>query len=113
MKSCRIQTMFVVGLLVIAAACNRKPAPVESVSPAAPTAVSLAQTLTRGNDSTMMAVGFLEDRVKTDPDDIVALNKLSNYYLQLHRETDDVEYLDHALRAAQSSLRILPADQNL
>ena len=61
----------------------------------------------------MMAVGFLEDRVKSDPDDIVALNKLSNYYLQLHRETDDVQYLDQALRAAQSSLRILPADQNL
>ena len=38
-----------------------------------------------------MAVRFLEDRVKEDPDDIVALNKLSGYYLQLHRETEDVK----------------------
>lgn len=61
----------------------------------------------------MTAVRFLEDRIKGDPDDIVALNKLSGYYLQLHRETEDVNYLALALRLAQSSLRVLPADQNL
>ena len=60
-----------------------------------------------------MAVRFLEDRIKDDPDDIVALNKLSGYYLQLHRETEDVKYLRLALRLGQSSLRVLPADQNL
>jgi tetratricopeptide (TPR) repeat protein len=61
----------------------------------------------------MMAVRFLEDRVKGDPDDLVALNKLASYYLQLHRETADVRYLELALRSARSSLRVLPADQNL
>ena len=60
-----------------------------------------------------MAVRFLEDRVKDDPDDIVALNKLAGYYLQLHRETEDVKYLAMALRTSESSLRVLPADQNL
>ncbi|MEP6742548.1 MAG: tetratricopeptide repeat protein [bacterium] len=61
----------------------------------------------------MLAVRFLEDRVRSDPDDLVALNKLSSYYLQLHRETDDVKYLDLSLRAAQASLNVLPIDQNL
>ncbi len=61
----------------------------------------------------MSAVGFLEDRVKSDPDDIVALNKLSGYYLQLHQETDDLNYLELALEAAKASLRVFPADQNL
>lgn len=61
----------------------------------------------------MMAVGFLEERVKSDPDDIVALNKLAAYYLQLHRETEDVSYLELSLRSAQSSLRVLPVEQNL
>ena len=72
-----------------------------------------SQTLAAGKPETMSAVSFLENRVKEDPDDIVALNKLSAYYLQLHRETDDVGYLEHALRMAQASLKVLPADQNL
>ncbi|MDQ2920714.1 MAG: tetratricopeptide repeat protein [Acidobacteriota bacterium] len=51
--------------------------------------------------------------MKSDPDDVIALQKLANYYLQLHRETADVRYLELALRSARSSLRVLPADQNL
>jgi tetratricopeptide (TPR) repeat protein len=66
-----------------------------------------------GSESSMVAIRFLEDRIKEDPDDIVALNKLSGYYLQLHRETEDVKYLRLALQLAQASLRVLPADQNL
>lgn len=61
----------------------------------------------------MAAVRFLEDRIKCDPDDIIALNKLSGYYLQLHRETDDLAYLELALGFARKSLDVLPADQNL
>ena len=61
----------------------------------------------------MMAVRFLEERVKSDADDIVALNKLAGYYLQLHRETEDVAYLELGLHTGQSSLGVLPADQNL
>ncbi len=61
----------------------------------------------------MVAVRFLEERVKNDPDDLVALNKLAGYYQQLHRETEDVKYLKQSLAAAQASLKVLPADQNL
>ncbi|MEK6280472.1 MAG: tetratricopeptide repeat protein [Acidobacteriota bacterium] len=114
MRSCFIKTTFLLlAIVATATACSRKPANVESASIAAPAAVASTRALAKGNESTMLAVAFLEDRVKSDPDDIVALNKLSTYYVQLHRETDDVEYLDHALRSAQSSLRVLPADQNL
>jgi tetratricopeptide (TPR) repeat protein len=61
----------------------------------------------------MVAVRFLEARVKDDPNDLIALNKLSSYYLQLHRETADTRYLELALRSARASLQVLPGDQNV
>ncbi len=108
-----ISVALVAAFVLTTAACNRNRPTVGSAQPVNPANVSAARPLRRGNDTTMMAVGFLEERVKGDPDDIVALNKLSGYYLQLHRETEDVNYLALALRLAQSSLRVLPADQNL
>jgi len=54
----------------------------------------------------------LEDRVKRDPEDFIAFNKLAGYYLQRLRETGNVQYLELTTRAAQSSLKILPAEQN-
>jgi tetratricopeptide (TPR) repeat protein len=97
-------------LLIWTTACSRQPTK-SAVGNGSDVPIAIAPA--PGNDSTMTAVRFLEDRVKDDPDDIVALNKLSGYYLQLHRETEDVKYLALSLRLAQSSLRILPADQNL
>lgn len=57
-------------------------------------------------------IRFLENRIKQDPDDFIALNKLASEYLQQMRETGDVSYLDLALRAAQRSLNVLPAERN-
>lgn len=116
LKQCAAKTVPVVlllALLLVTSACNRKPAPAGSTSIPTSSETPAAMTPAGGNQSTMTAVRFLEDRVKDDPDDIVALNKLSGYYLQLHRETEDVKYLGLALRLAQSSLGVLPADQNL
>jgi tetratricopeptide (TPR) repeat protein len=100
-------------LLFLTTACSRQPTITKSgaVGNGADEPTSIAPA--SRNDNTMTAVRFLEDRVKDDPDDIVALNKLSGYYLQLHRETEDLKYLELAIRLVQSSLRILPADQNL
>lgn len=104
----------VAAVSLTTAACNRNRASVESAAPpVGPASAPAVVVPTRGDDSTMVAVRFLEDRVKGDPDDIVALNKLSAYYLQLQRRTGAVEYLRLALRAATSSLKVLPADQNL
>ena len=103
----------VAALVVTTAACSRNRAPAGSTSLVSSTNGPPARPPLRGNDGTMMAVRFLEDRVKGDPDDLVALNKLAGYYLQLQRETADVRYLELALRSARSSLRVLQADQNL
>jgi tetratricopeptide (TPR) repeat protein len=104
----------VAAVSLTTAACNRNRAAVESAAPTVSPASAPGIVAPRpGDDSTMVAVRFLEDRVKGDPDDIVALNKLSAYYLQLQRRTGAVEYLRLALHAAGSSLKVLPADQNL
>ncbi len=57
-------------------------------------------------------VRFLEERVKQDPEDFVAHNKLAAYYLQLQRETGNLAYLDLTARAARASLSVVPAAQN-
>ncbi len=58
------------------------------------------------------AIRFLEERVKKDPLDFIAYNKLAGYYLQRQRETGNVTYLDLATRAARASLAAIPAEQN-
>jgi tetratricopeptide (TPR) repeat protein len=94
-------------------ACSREHAVSKTNTFSTTSNTSSASSLARGNESTIMAVRFLEDRIEGDPDDLVALNKLSGYYLQLHKETENLKYLESALRSAQASLRILPVDQNL
>ncbi len=57
-------------------------------------------------------IRFLEERIKRNPEDIVAYNKLASEYLQQMRETGDANYLNLASRAATASLEVLPASQN-
>jgi tetratricopeptide (TPR) repeat protein len=57
-------------------------------------------------------IRFLEDRVKRDPEDFIAHNKLAAQYLQRVRETGDVTYLNLAAKAAHASLATLPPEQN-
>jgi tetratricopeptide (TPR) repeat protein len=54
----------------------------------------------------------LEERLKRDPEDFIAANKLAGYYLQRQRETGDVNYLNLTARAVRSSLATLPAEMN-
>lgn len=67
--------------------------------------------LTSGNQAAD-PIRFLEDRVKQDPGDFVAHNKLAAYYLQLLRETGNLAYLDLTTRTARASLATVPAAQN-
>jgi tetratricopeptide (TPR) repeat protein len=55
---------------------------------------------------------FLERKVKADPEDFIAHNKLAFQYLKLVRETSDLTYLNLASRAAHASLAALPAEHN-
>lgn len=57
-------------------------------------------------------IRFLEARVKQNSNDFVAYNKLASEYLQQMRRTGDATYLKLAAHAAESSLEILPPQQN-
>jgi tetratricopeptide (TPR) repeat protein len=71
-----------------------------------------ARAIPENSDAGEAAIRFLENRVKGDPDDIVAHNRLGGYYLQRLRETGNVTWLELAARTAQASLRAVPAEQN-
>ena len=77
-----------------------------ATSPSAPPAAPIASDF----DSNESTIRFLEERVKRDPDDIVAYNKLAGYYLQRLRETGALNYLELASRAAHASLNAISVD---
>src|SRR5262247_2177731 len=77
------------------------------------TTLPAARPVPANADGSEQAIRFLEDRVKRDPDDFIALNKLTGYYLLRLRETGNATWLDLATRAARSSLKAIPAEQNL
>ena len=81
------------------------PAPADA--PPAP-----AAAISTDVDSTESTIRFLEERVRRDPEDFIAYNKLSGYYLTRAQEAGDVKYLELATRTAEASLKAMPADLN-
>ena len=73
-----------------------------------PTAVLLPST--EGTDQ--QTLRFLQNKIKEDPDDFIAQNKLAAWHLQRVRETGDLASLEIATKAAQASLATLPAEHN-
>jgi tetratricopeptide (TPR) repeat protein len=82
-------------------------------SNSSPVTVPAARPVPAGDDGSEQAIRFLEERVKRDPDDFIAFNKLTGYYLLRLRETGSAAWLDLAARAARGSLKAIPAEQNL
>ncbi len=80
------------------------PAPTTALTPAAP-------PVTTDTASEQM-IRFLEDKVRRDPEDFSAHNKLAGYYHQRLRETGDLHYLELAFRAARASLASVPVVRN-
>jgi tetratricopeptide (TPR) repeat protein len=76
---------------------------------ASPAVAEIKSSLTDAPDQTRH---FLEERVRRDPDDIIAQNRLSEIYLQRLRETGDYTWLQRAREAARRSLASVPAGQN-
>src|SRR5258708_7548094 len=107
----RIERSFLIALVAAALAfscgCTGGETRTIANSPAPPPSALTPRSATQ-NDTIL----FLEDRVKKDPDDFIAYNKLASEYIQQVRETGDIAYLDLALRAAKKSLAVLPAEQN-
>jgi tetratricopeptide (TPR) repeat protein len=92
---------------LIFSACSKA----ETASPAEqpPSKIEAAPVpIAAANDT----IRYLEDRIKRNPDDFIANNKLVSEYLQRLRETGDITYLNLASRCAEASLKILPAEQN-
>lgn len=69
--------------------------------------------LALGQESNLRSIRFFEDRIKGDPDDFVATNKLAALYLQKLRETGSLDFLVLASKTAEQSLRVMPEDQNI
>ena len=87
----------------------------EARKPANPPAAHkpLAHALPSEAEVEDQTIRFLEDRVKHDPEDFIAYNKLVEQYLQRVRNTGDITYLTLASKAAHASLATLPAERNL
>lgn len=74
------------------------------IPPAAP--ISSDETVNDG------AIRFLEARLRNDPEDFNANNKLAGLYLQKLHNTGNVQFLDLAFRVARTSLDSVPDVQN-
>jgi pentatricopeptide repeat protein len=58
------------------------------------------------------SIRWLEDRVKDNPGDFIAYNKLAGYYLRRLQETGSMNYLELASRAVEGSFAVLPKEEN-
>lgn len=80
--------------------------------PPAPPGSADLQTAAYEPGQTRAIIRELEEKIRQNPEDFVAHNKLSAYYMQLFREIDDDKLIEAAERAALASLEVLPAQQN-
>lgn len=63
-------------------------------------------------DPVACTLQFLQERVKSDPEDTVALNRLSTACVLEMRQSGNLDYLNEAARSARASLKALPAASN-
>ena len=75
-------------------------------------ALGLATVSCLAADSASETIRFLEQRVKGDPLDSVAHNRLATACVTQMRETGDLAWLDRAAQSARASLAAVPAAQN-
>lgn len=73
-----------------------------------PKAIPIAADEAANNE----AIHFYENKVKNDPEDFSANNKLAGLYLQKLRETGNSQFLELAIRAAHASLDSVPEVRN-
>src|SRR5256885_10178715 len=96
---------FLLSFLLLVSCSNRTTASQDGV---VPPATLLPSTI----NTDRLTLSFLENRIKEDPDDFIAQNKLAAWHLQRLRETGDLGSLEIALKAARSSLATIPAERN-
>ncbi len=92
--------LFIVCAALLSGACGGvKSSTDERVQASVPPAAPLASDASAADNT----LRFLENRIKSDPEDFSAHNKLAGLYLQKLRETGDVAFLDLAFRSARAS----------
>jgi tetratricopeptide (TPR) repeat protein len=109
-KSISFMKLAVFGLMALTLSAHsgaQAPPPRRTPEPLPP-AVLLPSDLA----ATEQTIRFLENRIKHDPEDFIARDKLAVYYLQRVRETGDLTYLKLASHAAQASLATMPPERN-
>ncbi len=102
-------TLFTACIALLISACGGlPPTSTDSAQSSVPPAAPIASDTTAAENM----IRFLENKVKSDPEDFSANSKLAGLYLQELRETGDVAYLDLAFRVARASLDSVPDERN-
>jgi tetratricopeptide (TPR) repeat protein len=103
------QNAMIILVAVLLAACtNRKVSQTSDSALSIPPAALLPSTAVAEEQT----LRFVQKKIKDDPDDFIAQNKLAAWHLQHLRETGDLASLEIAMNAAQASLAALPAEHN-
>ncbi|MCA1622755.1 MAG: tetratricopeptide repeat protein [Acidobacteria bacterium] len=112
MRKSKNKTALFVFLMCAALLANACGGVQSATSNPAGIAVPPAAPISPDENITVKTIRFLEDKVKRDPEDFSANNKLAGQYLQRLRETGDFQYLDLTFRAARASLASVPEVRN-
>lgn len=104
-------TIAIIGVVLSTSGCGRSTSDAPRMHALALTPPPAAP-LEANAGASGAAIRMLEERVRQDPEDFTALNKLAGYYLQSARETGSVNYIDLAMRAARRSLDSVPEVRN-
>ncbi|MCP9496900.1 MAG: tetratricopeptide repeat protein [Pyrinomonadaceae bacterium MAG19_C2-C3] len=99
------------GVSLLVCACGYESSSSEIRSRAAP-ALPPATPLDADNKGVEARLRTLEERVRADPEDFAALNRLADAYLQQARETGGTNFIALAERAARASLDSVPEVRN-
>ena len=100
------------GISLLTCACGYESSSRATSSRAAAPALPPAAPLGADNKTMDAAIRQLEERIRRDPEDFVALNRLADAYLQRTRETGSADYIALAARAARASLASVPEVRN-
>lgn len=103
----KINAVLIVFTVLIFSTCKKQTPAISDQLPPPETAAAPVKD-PEVNDT----IRFLENRIRQDPGDFIAHNKLAEQYLQRLRETGDLVFLELAARAVRASLGVLPAEQN-
>jgi tetratricopeptide (TPR) repeat protein len=110
----RLTLIVVIGAAVLSAKLSSEGGLSRVARPAAPSlpAAAALPLPAREAAATEQAIRFLGNRVRRDPDDHAAQNRLAGYYLLRARATGSRDDLALAFRSARASLRSVGAERN-